>query len=466
MRYVAAFRTHAWNEAIAELAERFFRHCPRGRQVVLVDETRGPLPIPAKYELVRHTDATGEIGLARQPPGRSLWYNVDYGPYFVRRAVPGYDRYVFSESDVAVNADLEPMVERSIAEGIEFIGKDIRPAEPDWIWTPTGEGSTAEPWRALMVTMLLSGRALDHLLARRQALTLEFQAGRLRQWPFCEIFVPSTLREAGFRHAQIAEFAETRHLRNRPRIDINDPRANAPGSLAHSVVGRQTFLAAVIASHDPQGWFEDGSWLRRKLSQYRLADYAPLLEARLADPALVDRLRAAAATEAAAAEILQGKPAVVSTVSRWSRHRDPAREAAGAIDGTLPEDYGFHTDIEDQPWWRVDLGRPHAICRIEILNRVSRPGQLGRFVIETSMNGQDWTVVHDHGAQAPVLSSSPAAPGAAIFVPPVVAAHLRLRKPDRGALHLRCIKAFGTPQDYIVSTCEAADASAVAGVTR
>lgn len=120
MRYVAAFRTYAWNDVIAELAERFFRQTPHGRQVVLVDETPGPLPIPSRYELVRHTVATQDLGLARQPPGRSLWYNVNYGPYYLRRAMPDYDRYLFSESDVAVNADLEPMVERSIAEGIDF----------------------------------------------------------------------------------------------------------------------------------------------------------------------------------------------------------------------------------------------------------------------------------------------------------------------------------------------------------
>lgn len=36
-------------------------------------------------------------------------------------------------------------------------------------------------------------------------------------------------------------------------------------------------------------------------------------------------------------------------------------------------------------------------------------------------------------------------PAAVIFVPPVTAIRLRLRKLDRGALHLRCIKAFGAP---------------------
>ena len=455
LRYVAAFRTYAWNADIAALAERFFRHCPQGRHVVLADETRGRLPIEG-YEVISHTVATEDLGLARQPPGRSLWYNVDYGPYILRRALPGYDRYLFSESDVAVNLDLEPMVARSIAEGIDFISHDIRPAEPDWVWTPTGEGSTAEPWRSLLVMMLFSGPALDHLMAARQALTLEFQARRLRQWPFCEIFVPSTLRDGGFRHAQLAEFAETRHLRNRPRIDINDPRASIPGSLAHSVVSRRAFLGAVIGSHDAASWFEPGGWLRRKLAQYRMAEYATLLEARLAalpDPALLHRFQAAVATEAASREILPGRPALVSSVCHQSRHQDPAREAAGAIDGSLPEDYGFHTDVEDQPWWCVELGAPHALCRVEILNRRARPGRLGRFVIEVSPDGQDWQVVHEHGADAPALSSDPAAPGAVIFVPPVTATHLRLRKLDRGALHLRCIKAFGAPQDHVASAC-------------
>lgn len=69
-------------------------------------------------------------------------------------------------------------------------------------------------------------------------------------------------------------------------------------------------------------------------------------------------------------------------------------------------------------------------------------------MIEASPDGRDWQVVHEHGAEAPVLSADSGLPGVLIFMPPVAAAHLRLRKLDRGVLHLRCIKAFGMALDY------------------
>lgn len=75
-------------------------------------------------------------------------------------------------------------------------------------------------------------------LARRQESTRGFKARPLPPWSFREILAPSTLRDARFTQAQVSDIAETRHRRSRPRIDINDPRANAPGSPAHSVVGR------------------------------------------------------------------------------------------------------------------------------------------------------------------------------------------------------------------------------------
>jgi hypothetical protein len=279
MRYVAAFRTYGWDDDIALLARHFFAACPSARHVVLADETRGPLGIEG-YEVLGHTSDTSALGLVEHPKARSLWFNHDYGTYVLRQALPGYDAYVLSESDVAVNIDVEAMVGALQERSVDFLAHDIRPARSDWHWLSRGSELFAEPWQCLLFFCVFSPRAIDALYEGRRHLSERFLAGDIARWPFCELFVASRLREHRFRFAEASEFADTRHLRYRPRIDISNPIAWRPGSLVHSVIGRDAYLREAIAKCDPTHWFESGSGLRRLLDRYPLAEYAPLLRAR------------------------------------------------------------------------------------------------------------------------------------------------------------------------------------------
>lgn len=45
-------------------------------------------------------------------------------------------------------------------------------------------------------------------------------------------------------------------------------------------------------------------------------------------------------------------------------------DAAGAVDGVKNGKYAFHTGLEPNPWWQVDLGRRRAIVRILVFNRL------------------------------------------------------------------------------------------------
>ena len=54
-------------------------------------------------EKVSHTEDTRSFGLPNHPKGGSLRYNGDYGDDFLRWALPEFDYYLLSESDLAVN---------------------------------------------------------------------------------------------------------------------------------------------------------------------------------------------------------------------------------------------------------------------------------------------------------------------------------------------------------------------------
>mgnify|MGYP001032180978 CR=1 FL=1 len=41
-------------------------------------------------------------------------------------------------------------------------------------------------------------------------------------------------------------------------------------------------------------------------------------------------------------------------------------DAAGAVDGVKDGKYAFHTWLEPNPWWQVDLGQPTPISRIVV----------------------------------------------------------------------------------------------------
>ncbi len=86
-----------------------------------------------------------------------------------------------------------------------------------------------------------------------------------------------------------------------------------------------------------------------------------------------------------------GKPARQSSLSQWSTDLG----AAGAVTGTMPMDYGIHTEYEPDPWWMVDLQRIHAIDRIVIHNRLRAYAERARSCrVEVSKDGTSWLLIH------------------------------------------------------------------------
>jgi hypothetical protein len=251
MSYVAVFRSYDWDETVDELAIRFFRACPGGRHIVLADDSCGIVPVPPRYWKLPHDDRLcARLGLPAHPPDRPLWYNVDYGFYFVREELPEFDHYVTCESDLAVNLSLEPMMDFVARERIDLLTHRVKPSTENWYWHRNAEAVFASPWQSLLCMTILSHRAVETLLVARQELARRFIRRELKQWPFCESFVPSVLMMlSGARIARLEDFASTENLRFRPCISPNDSRANVPGSLVHSVRHpRKTHSATVLES--------------------------------------------------------------------------------------------------------------------------------------------------------------------------------------------------------------------------
>jgi hypothetical protein len=80
-----------------------------------------------------------------------------------------------------------------------------------------------------------------------------------------------------------------------------------------------------------------------------------------------------------------------------------AADASGAVDGVKNGRYAFHTNLEPNPWWQVDLGSPQAIGKIVVYNRLDYPPGLHNadiLVILTSDDGKTWTQRYDNAGKA------------------------------------------------------------------
>jgi hypothetical protein len=448
--YVAAFRVYDWDDEIAELARRFFAAFPGSRQVVLADETRGPITIPG-YEKISHTDDTACFGLPNHPQGRSLYFHGDYAIYFLQRALPDFDYYLLSEYDLAVNVTLEPMMRFAIDQGIDLIAHEVEPSGPDWFWHSHGLALSDAPWRSLLNLMVLSRRAIMFLLQTRRQLAQRFAAGEIDLWPLDEAFVPTALKSApGMRFADLSTFADTENFAFRPWLSLHDPRANRPGSLVHSVLGGKRFIAALLAQHPPRDFFRGGSELREGLlSQRPFEDIVAPLRRALAKERdhdgvalLYEEAGAHGWPVAPTTDLALYKPAVSSSVSLWSQYQDAERDACGANSEAISHDYAFHTREEADPWWMVDLLGEYIVEEVAIVNRRSEPQRFRTFRIEASCDGNNWTTRFTQTDPGDV-SSDTESPWRLRFTDPFPARYLRMILLGVGPLHLRRVQVFG-----------------------
>lgn len=57
-----------------------------------------------------------------------------------------------------------------------------------------------------------------------------------------------------------------------------------------------------------------------------------------------------------------------ASTGRVTREED----AAGGVDGRKNGQWGFHTEMQKDPWWQVDLGQTVSLGRVVLYNRCDR----------------------------------------------------------------------------------------------
>lgn len=139
------------------------------------------------------------------------------------------------------------------------------------------------------------------------------------------------------------------------------------------------------------------------------------------------------------------QPATQSSVSEWSRAATPEGDAAGAVDGVADDRYGFHTALEDAPWWRVDLGASCRISDIWLFNRLDQPNLAERASQLAIDIGETEAGYKEHfRLEAPTpFGGADGHPLTINFHPPAMGRYVRLRLLNRNFLHLSQVEVYG-----------------------
>ncbi len=76
--------------------------------------------------------------------------------------------------------------------------------------------------------------------------------------------------------------------------------------------------------------------------------------------------------------------------------KSPSDDAGGACDGIKDGKWGFHTGLDAEPWWQVDLEASHALDRVVVYNRCDAASRNDRLSVSISTDGANWERVYEH----------------------------------------------------------------------
>jgi hypothetical protein len=217
-------------------------------------------------------------------------------------------------------------------------------------------------------------------------------------WPFGEAFIPSAvaqLQNAVIR--ELSEFVKLPFFVAHPEQHIDSPAMNVPGTICHPVVGGDMFIRRRVAKARFEEIFDPHSNFLTQLSFYGPVKFAKILLENVKKDRDIVRLKMFAALAEAKSwpvavrfdNLALFKPALMSSAWRAGNTADLA-VLAGGNNGIIGGNFGFHTDIELEPWWQVDLQNATTLTHVIVFNRLDQAVRCRRLRVSGSLDGGSW----------------------------------------------------------------------------
>lgn len=139
-------------------------------------------------------------------------------------------------------------------------------------------------------------------------------------------------------------------------------------------------------------------------------------------------------------------------------------DARGAVDGVIDGSWGFHTGLQESPWWQVDLEDTRRLSRIAVYNRCDGAAdRVAGLCLLLSEDGESWrevfandgAIFYGHSDGKPLQVDLD-----------TVARYVRLTVPGVGFLHLDEVQVYGPDSDENLALHRPADQSSVSQWSR
>ena len=124
-----------------------------------------------------------------------------------------------------------------------------------------------------------------------------------------------------------------------------------------------------------------------------------------------------------------------------------SRVSGGGNNGVRNGRYGFHTKVEDSPWWVVDLLGSFDVLAVRLFNRLDNPqiaARANQLDVLVSMDAASWTVIHSR-VEAQPFGGADGLPAEIHVKAPAAARFVAVRLRSRGFLHLDEVEVYGLP---------------------
>ena len=268
-RYAMVFRTHFWDDFAQRQLDRVKSRVKSGDVFILVDETRGKISNISAERVVGLTD--GEIlaaGFIGAKEGSIQWYSGDVPLYLFYEKYPDYDYYVQMEYDVNIHVDVDRLVERLEADHVDVLGLTNLQSITRWHWLSTcTEAYGLEGVRHQLICLsAFSNKGLAKLRERRLEQATLFKSGQLREWPYCEGFVPSEAARQGLKVAELSDYGDTSAYQWWPPYVEADLRRLQHNAFVHPVLDPDRYVPSLFKKPEGLRWLlMPTGWLHRKL---------------------------------------------------------------------------------------------------------------------------------------------------------------------------------------------------------
>ena len=147
----------------------------------------------------------------------------------------------------------------------------------------------------------------------------------------------------------------------------------------------------------------------------------------------------------------------------------PQQDAAGGCDGVTDGRWGFHTQLEENPWWQIDLKRSMPLDQIHIYNRCDHTAsRASRLIVLLSEDGNHFKQAYQHDGT--VFYGHTDGKPLAVTLDSTPARYVRIQLPGKTCLHLDEVqvyyKGFYTETNQSVVTDAATQSSTCEHSTR